>query len=340
MPPGVSTIPELQDVTPSVLRDAYAEISPTSRWGAHQWNEELDIKTYTDQVAERIAAVGKNQMETVDLLARDAAMQGSVLMRAAARTALDAGTAAHRLTESAFIQAETMLLRMKSPPYMGNGRKQWLALMPPEAYHDFRVSGKVVDVAVYQQSEIVLNWELAQYGNFKILVSPFAKTFASVGAANAAAVATTLNGAVKALDKLIVVANAANIAVGNWLTIQEVNETANTHTALNERVYVAGVDGANITIVGEGANGGLRWDHAHAVTVSNKDTVYPVLFGGPFSLCKLYDSGTGEFGDVVGPEESGLLNQFKHIGWKYYGGYGRWVESWLVRGEYSSSQDA
>ena len=37
------------------------------------------------------------------------------------------------------------------------------------------------------------------------------------------------------------------------------------------------------------------------------------------------------------PKEGGIVNQFASIGWKYYGQYGRWVESWIIRGEFSSS---
>jgi hypothetical protein len=67
--------------------------------------------------------------------------------------------------------------------------------------------------------------------------------------------------------------------------------------------------------------------------------VYPVLYGGPGSLVKVFASEVGEFGQVIGPKEDGLANQWQSLAWKFYGGYGRVAENRLARGEYSSSLD-
>jgi len=93
-------------------------------------------------------------------------------------------------------------------------------------------------------------------------------------------------------------------------------------------------------VVGSGSNGGLLNDHAVGEAVRNADSVYPVLYGSPYSLVKLYDEPTGEFGTPVGPEEGGLVHQFRSLGWKFYGGYGIARENCLVRGEYASSLEA
>lgn len=137
------------------------------------------------------------------------------------------------------------------------------------------------------------------------------------------------------------VASSTNVAAGQRLLIGT-KETANTHFPTNEQVWVSDSysSGTTVPIIGEGANGGLRFDHASGETVSNSDNVYPVLFGGPTSMAKAFDAETGEYGMVVGPEVTGRLQQFKTLGFKVYIGYGRWVESWLLRGEFSSSVDA
>jgi hypothetical protein len=49
--------------------------------------------------------------------------------------------------------------------------------------------------------------------------------------------------------------------------------------------------------------------------------VFPIVFGGPSSLAKMYAEDIGEFGQMVGPKKDGLLDQFGSIGWKWYGGY-------------------
>lgn len=340
MRPSTQTISQTNDIVPQTLRDATASISPTSRGDAIQWAEPLDVRVYTNYADARIRKVGESAIQVIDGLAMDAAMQGSFVVRAAARASLDAGTSAHRLSDASIATMDTYLSQLKVPAYvMPGGAKRWAAVMPAEAYHDLRTGGNVVSVANYQQREIILNQELGMIGQFKIIRSPFAKVFAGQGAANGSAVATTLNGSVNALATSIVVASGTNISVGSWLHILEVAESANTHTLLNERVkYVSGT--TTVVILGTGENGGLKYDHASGLSVTNADSVYPVFYGGPFSLACLFDAQTGRYGKTVGPKVDGILDQFATYGYKYYGGYGRWVETWAARGEYSSSLDA
>lgn len=343
MQPGVTAISQVADITPQTLRDATATVSPVSRGEALQWSEALELRAYTNYGEQRFKAVGKNMMESVDLLAQAAALQGGNVLRAAARASIDAGTPAHNLTEAAFAEAEVLMQTLKTPSFIGNGRNQWFAIMHPSAFYDLRNNGNVESVALYQKAEIALNFELGQLGPFKIIATPWAKVFGAAGADNASNVATTLSSAANKLAKTIVVASATNITAGDWLTIGT-EETANTFQPVNERVRVSAdySAGTTIDIIGEGANGGLRFDHDSAVAVRNADSVFPVAYGGPMSLVKLYDTKleNGAFGQVVGPKLDGILDQFATLGWKWYGNYGRWVESWILRGEYSGSLEA
>ena len=341
MLPGTTAISTTADVSPQTLRDATATISPTSRGEALELAEVVDLNVFTNYAASRMKIIGKNQMESVEVLARDTALQGSLAFRPAARASLDAGTTTHRLTDSQMLKAANRLKVLKAPPFIGNGKNQYMAIMHPDAYLDLLAGGNIVNALIYQDKETLFNQELGSYGDFKLIVDPWAKVFGAAGAANASAVGTTLNGAVSALATSIVVASATNVTAGQRLMIGTI-ETGNTHQVDNEFVYVSDSysSGTTVTIVGEGANGGLRFDHASGATVSNADSVYPVVFGGPMSIAKAYDAGTGEYGAVVGPNLTGRLEQFQTLGWKFYGGYGRWVESWLIRGEFSSSVDA
>lgn len=342
MLPGTDTISTTADVSPQVLRDAKTTISPTSRYGALEWAEAVDLNVFTNYAEARARLLGKNQMETVDILARDVANQGALAFRPAARASLDAGTATHRLVDSQMIKAGNRLKTLKCPPYIGNGKNQYMSLMHGDAYSDLLSGGNVISALIYQDKEALFAQEVGAFNQFKIISDPWAKVFLAAGTANASAVGTTLNGAVKALDTQIIVASATNVTAGQRLMIGTI-ETGSTHQVDNETVYVSDsyTSGTTVAIVGEGANGGLRFDHASGATVSNADNVYPVVFGGPMSIAKAVDDGMdSEFGTVILPEVSGRLHQFVTTGWKFYGGYGRWVESWLLRGEFSSSVDA
>ena len=339
MSPGVTAISETTDITPQTLRDATASITPTSRGEALQASELLMIQAYTNYGKKMYEKVGKNMMESIDLLACAAATQGSLVNRVTARASLDAATATHKASDSAFSDAQSELLSLKVPGFKVEGGQVWAAIMHPYVFHDIREGGNVDSIGLYQDQGIHLNWELGKIGNFRLVVSPWAKVFGGAGDDNTSSASTTLADAADALDTTILVSSASNLSSGLWLTIGT-EETANTHYSTNERVKYVSASGTIITIVGEGPNGGLRFDHASGVAVRNADSVYTIVFGGPGSLAKLYANEVGEFGQTVGPDRSGLLDQFVSLGWKFYGGYGRMSESYVLRGEYSCSREA
>lgn len=358
LPLGTSTLSQITDVAPVRFRDTTASITATSRGNAINDSELLFIQAYTnynEKVGGKYQRIGENMIESVDLLAQAQALTGTNIHRAAARASLDAGTTGHRLSDALFAQAQARFANTKAPQFtdangeLVPGAPGYIALMPPEPFYDLRTSGLVDDVGMYQQSGIVLDFALGRLGPFQIAVTPWAKTFLGAGAANGSAIATTLNGAVNALATSIVVASATNIDVGDYIWIGTA-ETGDTHYPTNERVRVSSVVSTTIGVIGQADNGGLKWDHASGETVGNADPVYPIVFGGPASIAKLYstvylgengqvESGT-EFGALVMPHVQGNLHQWSVAGWKYYGGYGRWVESWLLRAEVSSSMDA
>jgi hypothetical protein len=245
------------------------------------------------------------------------------------------------MNDLVFEEANMILYNNKAVPFMENARPQYLAIMPYECFYDLRQGGNVLDVAKYQRDEILLNYELGQLGPFKILVSPFAKVIVGQGAANATAVSTTTTAAISPLDTSFVISSTTNLGSGyKWLNIIDTAETSTTYYTTNERVKYVSDASSTVTIVGQGANGGFRFAHASGVAVTNADSVYPVVYGGVKSLVKAYDAVTGEYGKFVGPKVSGLLDQFKSYSAKFYGGYGRLVESWILRSEHSSSLEA
>lgn len=347
---GTSSISETADVTPQALVDATTSITPTSRGEALQQSELIRIQNYAENFEqETMRVVTENATESIDLVAQAQALQGTFVQRATARASLDAGTSGHLFSESEFDKAGNMLYEFKVPEWMPGGDEneaggvrpgQWFAIIPPDAYYDLRASStNIVAIYQYQQGRQYFAHELGSLGKFKLIVAPWGKVFGGAGADNASSAATTLASAATKLDLTIEVASATNLTSGRYITIGT-EETANTHYETNERVYVASVSGTTITIIGSGANGGLRHDHDSGVAVRNADSVYPVVFGGPSSLKKWWNPGTGEFGQLVLDDEVGLLDQWISRGWKWYGAYARPVENRIMRGEYASSLDA
>lgn len=337
--PGVTTISETADVVPQIIRDATSTVSTTSLGEAVKWSQLLTLESYVDEWAQRSEVVGINAMESIEVLAIAAGLQGSLVQRAAARASLDAGTTGHNFTEAAVWTAGAKLADIKAPMLVDeNGGQSWMYCAHTDASYDLVHGGNLVNVALYQDKQLLLTGEVGKIGEFRAIHTPFAKVFYGAGAVNTSSSATTLNDAsALALDTTVVVTSSTNDSAGRHLTVGTV-ETGNTFAPTNETIiYVSGT--TTVTFVGAGANGGFRYDHANGETFNNSDNVYPVLYGSPNSLVKVYANDVGEFGQMVGPLTDGLLQQWQSLGWKYFGGYGRVSENRLIRGEYSSSLD-
>lgn len=344
LPIQTTALSNLADITPRTLRDAVATITSTQLGDGIQWAESVDIQTYTNYGEERYSKIGQQMMESVEWQAMIACLSGSLVNRSAARASLDAGTSADRLADADFAEVEVMLAQLQCPTFYDGTSKMWIALVPPSAFYDLRTSGNVLSVGAYQQGRIILNYELGSLGHFKIIVAGKAKVFGAAGADNASNVATTIAASLggtanQALGTTIEVASASNISAGDYLWLGT-EETGTTYDEKMEAVRWVSTSSTTITVVGGGENGGLKYDHAVGTPVRNADTVYPVVYGYPGSCAKLFDAQTGEFGEIIGPKVGGYLDQFATLGWKWYGGYGRWRESCIVRGEYSTSLEA
>jgi hypothetical protein len=341
MAPATTAISQTADLTPVVLEDTTASITPTSRANALSWAESIDIQAYTNYGAERYVKLAENMAESIDLLAQTQALAGSWVERAAARASLDAGTPAHRASDSIFRKYQGMLATLKVPGFIDNaGMANWAAIMHPFSFHDICESGNVDAIGLYQDAGIHLNFELGKVGPFRLVVSAFAKVFAGAGVDNATAVADTLASAATALATTYVTSSddSTNVAVGLFWNIGT-EETTTTYYPTNEQVKNLSASTVTITFTGQGENGGFRFAHAAGVAVNNNDSVYPIVFGGPKSLKKVHVPGW-EYGTTVGPKVDGLVDQFGSLGWKFYGGYGRPTENTILRFEGSTSYEA
>ena len=342
MQPGTSAISETVDVTPQVLEDTTTTLTPTSRAEALQASELLLMQAYTDYGQERFRAVGKNAMETIDNLAKDAATKGDLVIRETTRAALASGSTGHRADDGLFTEASTLMNTLKCPGFPVKGGAAWAAIMHPAAYHDIREQGNVLAVGQYQAADIILNFELGSIGPFRLVVSPWAKVFGGAGADCAAdsIVATTLACQADALATSVTVAAGEHMdGKAVYYTIGT-EETGSTHYPTNEIVRYISHAALVATIVGEGPNGGLRFTHASGSSFRSASNVYTIVMGGPRSLAKVYQPSVGPFGTVVGPKKDGIVDQFVTLGWKFYGQYGIIAQNRILRAEVSSSVQA
>jgi N4-gp56 family major capsid protein len=339
---GSSAISQTVDITPQTLKDATASLTPSSRGEAIQDSEELLLTTYTPYAAARYKVIGENMQDTIEAYSLETIMNGSLIHRAAARGSLDAGTSGHRASDSTFAVAKRLMQGLgcpMAPGVAGEGTGALFAILHPDAYYDVKTGGNIVTIATYVNPGIIINNELGSLDDFRLIVTPWAKVMVGAGIDNTSAVATTLSAAEERLDKVMAVAASTNITVGAYLNVGS-EETSSTLYPMTERVRYVSTSTLDITFVGQGPNGGFKYDHASGVAVNNNDSVYPIIFGGPRSVAKAYASDVGENGQVVGPLKTGLLEQFISLGWKWWGGYARISENWLARAEVSSSLDA
>jgi hypothetical protein len=174
-------------------------------------------------------------------------------------------------------------------------------------------------------------------GPFRLVVSPWSHVFLGAGATcTAGSLLEVTTAAIAAGDVSLTVAAGTHADDAHFVNLLDGTETSTTLYPGNEQVeYVSGT--TTITFVGSAPDGGARFAHDSGIYVSNSDNVYTVIYGGPQSLVKLYVPEVGEFGEVVGPEAGGLLHQFSHIGWKWWGAYELVAENRMIRGEYTTS---
>ena len=338
--PSTQAISETSDMTPAPMRDATVTVTPTSRGNAILVSEALLNKNYTNFNGTYYKKLGENMMTSIDIMAMAAAVSGGFSRSIAARSSLDAGTSTHRLTKQSFVNASVMMSAMKVPDSLTPRGRRWVSIMHPFTFQDLMQDAVILAVGEYQDASMILNYELGEINGFSLVVTPWAKVFWGAASANASPVNTTITADANALSTSVTVASATNITVGNRIWIGPAVETGSTYYSTNESVIVKSVVSTTIGVIGEGENGGLRYNHAASELCKNTDGAYPVVFGGPESIAKVYDTEVGEYGAIVGPKKDGLADQFTTLAWKWYGAYGLISESRILRTEVSSSMEA
>ena len=341
---AVTTTPlsEVQDIVPQVLADAVVDVNVDMFGDGIQTSQKALIEHFTNYDSRSPRAVGLNMMELVDFKAMEAALGGALVQRNGNRSDLDAGTTASRANETIFANVAGRLSHFNIPGWEGEAQApSWGAITDHFVLNDIATGGNVVNVGIYQDKGIILNNEVGRLHNFRILASGWAKILYGAGADAHSTVATTLSAAAARLATTIVLGTTTNLAVGYWLNLYGTEETASTFYPDSERVKITSLGAGNsIVVAGEGENGGLRFAHAAGTNATDADSAHIIMFGGPASLAKVYAPEIGEYGELVGPKQQGLAEQWTSYAWKWFGGYGRTAENLLYRAEVSVSEEA
>jgi hypothetical protein len=348
---------ETSDFDPQTIRDVTRSMSRIYMHDGAKWHELVSLKSSLDPVGELMKAVKQNAKESIDALARRVATEGSLVLYGdnthSSRITLDLGTPGDNMSIDRFVEVKSMLGSWQRDDGL-------MVVMDDFTYSDLLTasSGVLTSRQAYTEeaARIVYNYELATLSDIKIVVSPYAKAFYGAGADNASAVATTVAASVTtptantAGSQIIEVASATNISGSKWLTIGTVQtSTESDATILTEIVRVVGigtgitVNGSAVTgatatsvlIVGKGPGGGLLYDHSVGAAVENGDTVHASIFGTSKSLAVDHFKYS-RYGTLVPKFEDGNAKQWTTLSWKYYGNYGRFDESRLVRVETSA----
>ena len=343
--PTETVISQVADINPQAMSDSTASVTPTSFADAIQFSELMKAEAYTNlngKGGDAYFAVGQAMTESLEVLAKKVALAGSWVRRGAARASLDAGTATHNMSYAVLLNDMALLKGAKAPWFVdGNGNNP-MAIMNPRVINDLLIgaSEPLLSISLYQDKGYLVSGEVGMLAGCRITANENAHVFGGAGAANGTAVSTTISAAVAAGATTCTLTVVGSLAAGMHLTVGSI-ETAGTLYPTTERVEVVSVSGSDATIVGSGPNGGFRFAHAALSTATNADDVYPVIYGGPQSMAKVYASNIhGPNGWIGDPEESGLAKQWVSIAYKFYGNYGIIAQNRIMRREVSAKIDA
>lgn len=347
--PNAGTLTELQDVAAQQMRVNEVSVTLSEYGGAIEVTKLSVAVAYADVYKQAAYNNGYNLAESLDMVVRAVAGQGSRQFFQGARTARSGfsgiDTAADRCT-AAYIEMLGMLAKSIKMPLYEDGTV--CTAMHPFPFYDLLQNSDVRTMASRQNPEILFNGELGYWGGVRIIVAPSAKAFWGAGATHpTASLSTTLAADADVEDTNLKVTSVTNAAVGQWFAINDAEETGNTWSDTNElfRVTAVGTAGSGGTGLdgfvldpGPGDGGGLRYAHASGKTFKNNNSVYPLCLLGPNSITKACSSFTGPYGETVISGPFDRLGRFLNFGWYAILGYNRTRNGWLLRGEVGSSQ--
>lgn len=348
--PQSAPLDELTDVVPQRLNGTDISIQLFEYGDAVEVTRFLAATAYPDVYQQAAQVNGYSMAESLDRIARNVLGQGGIQLFQNAQTARSGfagiSTAADRLNGSFLEKLSILMARSMGIPMFDDG--SLVSVMHPVPYYDLlQQNTNARDMSVRVTPEMLLNGELAYWAGMRLIVTGAAKAFWGQGANHpTASLNTTLAAAANVGDTNAKLTSVTSAAAGQWFTLQDAAETGNTWSDTNEFVMLtnvgtSGAGGTGVDFIamdpGPGEAGGLRFAHQPGITVTNKNSVYPVHVVGPMSLLKIASDETGPYGETVVTGPFDRLGRFLTFGWYAILGYGRSRSRWNLRGEVGGS---
>lgn len=340
--PTTGVLSETDDVVAQAMRANEIVVTLFEYGGAVEITRLLAATSYADVYEQAAFVNGYNMAESFDLIVRQVAGQGGrqyMQNNRATRSLFDGqATAADRITPG-FLDRLHMMGRVLKMPLYDDG--SLCTVIHPFLMYDLIQNTSIRDLAIRQAPEMLFNGEVAYWGGIRIIVTPAAKVFWGAGANDAIALNTTSTATVNVGDNTITPASVSALVVGEMISIQDGQEPGNTWFDTNEEMVVTAINGNVVTGYcidpGPGDNGGFRYAHSSGVTVTTKNSVYPICLVGPNSLTKAASSHTGPYGQTVVSGPFDTLGRFLKFGWYAIVGFTRTQSGWILRGECGSA---
>ena len=345
--PSVSAVSETADIVPVTLEDQQFTVAPDFYGNAVQESLKVRLQSTPDVAMVAAQEVGRNAAESVDYLARTQAVAGQSVIfggDATNRATISEASSADQIDTGDFLSAATYLSHAPDIPGMGVGVGTGVAAIVRKAVMaDLVEDGVIILIGEQVKPEIILNGEIGQHiTGVRLIESNFAKIFQG-GAASVVASSGALQNALPAGSTALVLGTSMSSgANGQYWTLGTVESSGNGEQLAVETVFVgAGGDTSNVTtITGGGPNGGTWYAYSSGAAVTHNYQAYATVFMGAQALAKVYttEQGLGPNPNLLTPEDTGLLKQFRSWAWSWYGGFGRVAENRLFRVEHSAAR--
>lgn len=336
--PATGTLTEGSDVTPVAMDDSNVAISIAEYGNVVQTTRFLSLTAFTDIERAAARAVGQNQARSLDLVIREVAAGGTLVIypgTVTARTDLD--TTNDKIDYEFVSQLVSMAASLGIPPFEDG---TYATVVHPALFPDLAGITEWKAVGEYSDPKLIYMGKpgvLGKGGRFKnergmlaglrFVEHNLGKLF--LGGGTPAQSATTLGAAATAGATSVTVADATGLAAGDWITIDKGQAT-------EEQVLITAVSGTTLTIRGAGngfTNFGLKYAHSSGAGVIEAPNVAALPIFGPNSLKGRYASDPGMNGEAaVEWASTNIPRRFLNHSWYWIGGFGR-MEKWLLRAE-------
>ena len=333
-----AALSETADPDPVALTDDAVSMTIYEYGNVVQLTRFLKTVAFTSTERAAAKAVGQNQAKSLDLIIRNTAVGGTLVLypgAVTARTDLDASN--DKFSYEMATQLVAMAVTMGIPPFEDGS---YAAIVHPLLIKDVQNLTEWKDVGKYSDPKLIytgrpgqiyggarFKGEAGALGGLRLVSHRLGKIF--LGGGTAAQAATTTTGAVAAGATVVPVTAATGFAAGNWLTLDK-------GTAVEEQVLILSIDTLNLTVRGAGnkfSNFGLKYAHDSGATVVEADNVAAIPVFGPESIRGRFASEVGKNGEVrIKEKDTNIPGRFINHSWYGIWGFSR-MEKYLLRGE-------